>query len=111
AQSFETVRVSPAEVGAATDGCDVLWWHRDAPLGDDVLSPGSVEAFEAFLEDGGGLLLTLRAMGAVDDLGIDPVAPDVVGTQSVAEPTGVLWRTLYDDHPAIAAFDSIRIPI
>lgn len=106
----DAVRVPLAEVGEATDGCDVLWWHRDAPLGDDTLSTRSTDAVDAFLDDGGGLLLTLRAMAAVDELGIDPVAPDAVGVESVAEPTGVLWRTLYDDHRAIAAFDSIRIP-
>ncbi|MFC7323954.1 GH32 C-terminal domain-containing protein [Halorubrum rutilum] len=106
----DAVRVPLAEVGEATDGCDVLWWHRDAPLGDDPLSTRSTDAVDAFLDDGGGLLLTLRAMAAVDDLGIDPVAPDAVGVESVAEPTGVLWRTLYGDHRAIAAFDSIRVP-
>ncbi|WP_096395721.1 GH32 C-terminal domain-containing protein [Halorubrum trapanicum] len=109
-RSVEAVRVSPAEVGDVTDECDVLWWHRDAPIEGGVLSEGTGDAFDAFLADGGGLLLTLRAMAVVDDIGVDPVAPDVVGTESVAEPTGVLWRTLYDDHPAVTAFDSIRIP-
>jgi len=109
-RSVDAARVPLAEVDEATDGCDVLWWHRDAPLGDDPLSTRSTDAVDAFLDDGGGLLLTLRAMAAVDALGIDPVAPDAVGVESVAEPTGVLWRTLYDDHRAVAAFDSVRVP-
>ena len=75
------------------------------------VSDAAAAAVESFLGDGGGLLLSLRAMAAVDDLGIDPVAPDVVDVDGISEPTGVLWRRLYDDHPAVAGFDSLRIPV
>ncbi|MFB6207219.1 MAG: GH32 C-terminal domain-containing protein [Haloglomus sp.] len=92
------------------DAFDVLWWHRDAPLDDGALAAAR-DAIVAFLESGGGLLLTLRAMSAVTALGIESVAPDAVGTESVAEPTGVLWRRLYDDHPAVADLDGLRHPV
>ncbi|MFD1597893.1 glycoside hydrolase family 32 protein, partial [Halobellus rarus] len=57
------------------------------------------------------LLLGLRAVSAVEPLGIDPVAPDAVGTASVSAPTGLLWRSVYDDHPAVEGFGGLRIPI
>ncbi len=101
-------RVVPAaDLDGNADSFDVLWWHRDAPL-DDVASV--VEPLAGFLADGGNLLLSLRAMGAVEALGIDSVPPDAVGVESVTEPVGPLWRRLYDDHPAVSAFDSHRIP-
>ncbi|WP_114576646.1 GH32 C-terminal domain-containing protein [Saliphagus sp. LR7] len=87
---------------------DVLWYHRSAPVESEPLAERA-PAVEAFLEDGGGLLLTLRAMAAVDALGVESVAPEAVG-EGMAEPTGVLWRSLYDDHPAVASVDSLRLP-
>ena len=90
---------------------DVAWWHREAPIEPDTVPDAAAAAVESFLEDGGGLLLSLRAMAAVDDLGIDPVAPDAVDVDGISEPTGVLWRRLYDDHPAVEGFDSLRIPV
>ena len=97
--------------GRTAAAFDVLWWHRDAPLDDDTLSADATAAVGSFLGSGGGLLLSLRAMCAVDTLGVESVPPDAVGVDSVSESTGVLWRTLYDDHPAVADFDSLRIPV
>ncbi|MFB6250667.1 MAG: GH32 C-terminal domain-containing protein [Halobellus sp.] len=110
-QSIDAMRVSLDEIGEVIGTCDVLWWHRDAPFEESLLSPSFTDAIDAFLANDGGLLLTLRAMAAVEAAEIDPVPPDAVGVQSVTEPTGVLWRTLYDDHPAVSDFDSIRIPV
>ncbi|MFB6183209.1 MAG: GH32 C-terminal domain-containing protein [Haloarculaceae archaeon] len=109
-QSFrvETVR-SAALIADDLDDFDVVWWHRDAPA-DDVAGP-FVDALESYAVGGGGLLLSLRAMELVDALGVDPVAPDAVGTEEIAEPTGLLWKRLHDDHPAVAAFDRLRIPL
>jgi beta-fructofuranosidase len=90
---------------------DVLWWHRDTPVEADTLPSGVADAVGAFLDAGGGLVLTLRAMAAVEPLGVDPVPPDAVGVESVTEPTGVLWRTLYDEHPAAAGFETLRVPV
>jgi len=57
---------------------------------------------------GGGLLLTLRAMASVDRLSVESVPPDRVGEDSLGEPTGVLWRSLYADHPAMASLEGLR---
>ncbi|MFB6118483.1 glycoside hydrolase family 32 protein [Halosegnis sp.] len=107
---------APFDAGAVAvedlnpDRWDVLWWHRDAPLEADnplVDAP----AVESFLADGGGLLLTLRGMAAVDALNVESVPPDATGVDTVTEPTGPLWRRLYDDHPAVAALDGRRFPV
>lgn len=110
-QPMDTRVLSFTELQSGTADVDALWWHRDAPFEGREVRAATVEAFESFLADGGGLLLTLRALSAVERLGIDPVAPDVTGVESVTEPTGVLWRPIYDDHTAVSAFDSVRIPV
>ncbi len=89
---------------------DVAWWHRDEPI--EAEPPAAVTAaLAAALDSGGGVVLTLRAMEAVTALGIEDVGPDVRTIETVDEPTGPLWRVLYDDHPAVAAFDSLRVPV
>ncbi|WP_439027589.1 GH32 C-terminal domain-containing protein [Haloarchaeobius sp. DT45] len=87
---------------------DAVWWHRDRPLdGVDVRNAG--EPLRAYVEDGGGLLLSLRAMAAVDRLDIDPVAPDATGVDDITGRAGVLRRSLHDDHPAFETFDGRRV--
>ncbi|MFD1685425.1 glycoside hydrolase family 32 protein [Halobellus litoreus] len=88
---------------------DVIWWHTDEELLD--IDATVARALEEYVRGGGGLLLGLRAVSAVEPLGIDSVAPDAVGTRSVSAPTGLLWRSVYDDHPAVEGFDGLRIPI
>jgi beta-fructofuranosidase len=83
------------------DRFDALWWHRDRPLPDSGV-PGPADAFGAYLRGGGGLLLTLRALEAVEPLGIDPVPPDVAGETPVREPEGYLVHALYADHPLLS---------
>nr|WP_231741282.1 hypothetical protein [Halorubrum sp. CBA1125] len=93
------------------DRFDALWWHRLAPLaGRDPLG-GVATAIDAYLADGGGLLLTLRALASVDRLAVESVPPDRVDEESLAEPTGVLWRSLYADHPALESLDGLRHPL
>jgi beta-fructofuranosidase len=111
ASPFDVEGVPFAAAGSAADRCDVLWWHRDAPLDGRGPLAEHVGAVEAFLGDGGGILLSLRAMASVDALEAETVPPDVVATDTVAEPTGVLWRSLYDDHPAVSGVDGRRIPV
>ncbi|QCC48596.1 glycoside hydrolase family 32 protein [Halobellus limi] len=94
---------------AASTSYDVIWWHREEELRD--IDEDVASALEGYVRDGGGLLLGLRAVSAVEPLGIDPVAPDAVGTASVSAPAGLLWRSVYDDHPAVEGFDGLRIPI
>jgi len=112
AERYRTEWVEIESVTAsALDGYDLLWWHRDAPLGEFEAVETLSSALSTYLDGGGGLLLGLRAMSAVEALGIDDVGPDAVGVDSVAGPTGLLWKRVHEGHPAVAAFDRLRIPI
>ncbi|WP_129112804.1 GH32 C-terminal domain-containing protein [Halegenticoccus tardaugens] len=84
---------------------DAAWWHRDEPL-DDVSAEAAncAGALSAYLEDGGGLLLSLRALSAVEALGVDPVAPDAVGVEDHPNPTGFAPKALHAAHPAFESF-------
>lgn len=96
---------------------DVLWWHRREAV-ESHSSPGAAEAFgeaagvlDRYVERGGSVLLTLRAMAFVNELGVETVPPDVVERAHAGEPTGLLWRSLYDDHPVPKTVGSLRIPV
>jgi beta-fructofuranosidase len=90
-------------------GYDVAWWHRDRPLDwEDAVDPAdAADAVGGYLETGGGLLLTLHALSAVEPLGIDPVAPDAVGHESTPHPSGYLAKAVHADHPAFEGFDAV----
>jgi len=105
------VEVEPVEIAGIEGTTDVLWWHREEPAGPGGPLRGARPALDSFLRDCGGLLLTLRGMEAVTDLPVESVGPDAASTETIEEPTGVLWRRLYDDHPAVGAFDGLRIPV
>ncbi|WP_224333697.1 glycoside hydrolase family 32 protein [Haloprofundus halobius] len=97
--------------GAVADGAvdlgayDAVWWHRDAPLDGGIAAVrDGARRVRAFLEDGGGLLLSLRALSAVEPLGIDSVGPDATGVEDVHDPVGFARKALYDDHPAFESF-------
>ena len=87
---------------------DVLWWHADDPI-----DPGTLAAcrgpFERYLDGGGGLLLSLHALSAVEDLGIDAVAPDTVGIEHPPEASGFLVKSLHAEHPAFEAVEDLRV--
>ncbi|OYR43845.1 glycoside hydrolase family 32 protein [Halorubrum sp. Hd13] len=100
-----------AGVGDGAGRFDVLWWHRDRPLGGATPLADAAPAIEAFLADGGGLCLSLYAFAAVDALSVESVPPDRVGDDALGEPTGVLWRSLRADHPALDALDGLRHPV
>ncbi|WP_318568154.1 GH32 C-terminal domain-containing protein [Salinigranum marinum] len=91
---------------------DVCWWHRDRPL-DWEDAPGVLDAcaapFDDYLERGGGLLLTLHALSAVADLGIDPVAPDATGHETAPARVGYLAKAVHRDHPAFETFDDLPV--
>ncbi|MDQ2052506.1 GH32 C-terminal domain-containing protein [Natronolimnohabitans sp. A-GB9] len=89
---------------------DVLWWHRAAAVEDIDALPDCREPIRSSLEDGGGLVLTLRALEAVRALGIDSVEPDVSTLEEPTTTVGVLWKSLYTDHPAVESFDELRVP-
>ena len=108
-EGFDAERVAFDDLTAAD--WDVLWWHRDAPIPDGGPLAAAAPEIERFLAAGGGLVLTLRGMASVDALDVETVPPDETGIHSVTEPTGVLWRSLYADHPAVADFDRLRLPV
>jgi len=105
---YDVEAVDPAEVTPSMPH-DVLWWHREEP--PTAIDDRTASALAAYVRDGGGLLLSLRAVSAVTSLGFEPVAPDAVGTRTVTDPTGPLWRSVYDDHPAVDIFDGLRTPV
>jgi beta-fructofuranosidase len=88
------------------DRFDVLWWHRNEPVSLPLSDGGPLAAF---VRNGGGLLVTLGAMTAVEPLGFDAVAPDAVGWEELDVPTGPLWKRLHADHPVTTAFDTLRV--
>lgn len=103
-------RVALAEIEAKTvdvSRYDVLWWHRDVPLDFEIGE--SARTLCAYVERGGGLLLSLHALSAVEELGIDPVPPDVTGREEITEPTGYLLKERYADDPVFTKFDDLRI--
>jgi beta-fructofuranosidase len=90
-----------ADGDASLSGFDAVWWHRDRPL-EEARAP---TAIREYVEDGGGLLLTLWALAAVEPLGIDPVAPDACGVEHVHHPAGYDRRALHADHPLFEGFE------
>ena len=88
---------------------DVLWWHREDPVDPEALGDDVRTALTDYVRQGGGLLLTLGALTAVDPLDIDAVGPDSVGREERHEPVGPLRKTLFADHPLWDGFDSLRI--
>lgn len=100
-----------ANGAAELGGYDVLWWHRGRPLADteDLNASACGPAIQAYVEDGGGLLLTLCALAAIEPFGLDSVAPDAVGRERLAERAGFLCKAIHADHPVFEAFDSLRV--
>ncbi|WP_331234943.1 glycoside hydrolase family 32 protein [Natronorarus salvus] len=87
----------------STDDHDLLWWHQEEPLAITDELYAHRERLLPYLREGGGLLLTGRALSAVAALGVDPVPPDVTGVDE--EPTGPLPKARYTDHPLFSGFD------
>lgn len=94
---------------SALSGYDVLWWHRAEPL-ETVDISESAQALSEWVGDGGGLLLSLRALEAVEPLGIDPVGPDATGEVEPEHELGLLCKSLYADRPVFEGFDGLRVP-
>jgi beta-fructofuranosidase len=97
--------------GAEQPSVDIHWWHRSEPLTDDIPLGGIATKLDECLESGGDILLTGTAMAAVAELSVESVPPAVVGPEPIAEPTGLLWRSAYDDHPIPSEFESLRIAL
>ncbi|WP_101294175.1 GH32 C-terminal domain-containing protein [Halegenticoccus soli] len=105
------VAADPVALSDVADGTvdlgdyDAAWWHRDEPL-DEVSAEAAncAGALGSYLEDGGGLLLSLRALSAVEPLGVDPVGPDAVGVEDCPKPTGFAPKAVHASHPAFESF-------
>lgn len=104
----ERVALSEVATGSVDlDRYDVCWWHRETALEGPLAEAGPV--IRTYVEGGGGLLVSLRALAAVEKLGIEPVAPDSTGREEITEPTGYLLKSLYSDQPAFEEFDDLRV--
>ena len=106
----ETVSLPEVASGTADlDRYDVLWWHRDTALEEPEMGDAAT-AIRSYVERGGGLLLTLRALSAVTELDVDPIAPDASGVEEADVPSGYLLKSLYEDEPTFDEFDDLRVP-
>jgi len=75
--TVDRVTLDELASGVSVSSFDALWWHRDVPISDDTIPSGVVDVLTAYLDDGGGLLLSLHGVTAVEILEIDPRAPDL----------------------------------
>ncbi|KAB1197978.1 MULTISPECIES: glycoside hydrolase family 32 protein [Haloferax] len=110
--TVETVSLDALADGAVDlSAFDVVWWHSDHHLDTErrELAAECADTLDTYLQGGGGLLLTLNALTAVDVLGIDPVTPDAVGTESSPHPTGLLTKSIHADHPLFEGFDTLGV--
>ena len=105
----ESVRLDDVDDAARLAAVDACWWHRDRPLDGDELPPAAAAALEAFVADGGGLLLSGHALSAVDRLGIDAVPPDATGTDELPNGGGFLAKRVHADHPVFESFPDLPV--
>lgn len=105
----ETVTLDAVAAGTVgLDRFDALWWHAYTPVSDPATVAACAEPLRAFVDGGGGLFCSARALAQVSALDIDPVPPDATGTEAVTDPVGPLWHTLYAGHPAVDGLDGLR---
>jgi beta-fructofuranosidase len=121
--AFEAEPVRPADLDGTERlaDVDVCWWHRDRPLtandgdprttGDDAdpLPAAACDAVDSFVADGGGLLLSVHALSAVERLGIDGVPPDATGTDELPAGGGFLAKRVHADHPVFESFPDLPV--
>ena len=106
AASVESVSLAAVATGESDlEAFDVLWWHRDTPFENcDAPVADAGPAIRAYLESGGGLVLSARALPAVVPLGIDSVAPDATGATHSDDVAGYRVREIHRDHPLFEGF-------
>ena len=92
-------RYEPGHLEAAVNEADVVWIHATRP----ALFP--TDAIRAFLAQGGGLLLTLRAAELVGPLGLETVPPNDCGEKTWAH-RGDEWWT--EELRAMRAYPHVR---
>lgn len=110
---FEVEQVSlPSLADVNLNQFDVLWWHREEPIPDDVADQAAPPLAD-YVTAGGGLFLSLYALTMVDTLGVDPVAPDRRWTTQREGASGFLLKTIYQEHPifdGVEGLDGVRVP-
>lgn len=93
---------------------EVLWWHRDTPLNEEP-STSITSALETYVDRGGNLCLSLYALTAIDDIGIDERPPDRVEETYKPihkwgqRPSGFLVKSRTADRPPFDGFDDVRV--
>jgi len=110
---IEADRVSLRDLAEGTVSLsryDILWWHRDESVSTAEQLDACIDPLSEWIEDGGGLLLSLRAVEAVTPLGIDPVVPDATGEVEPEHEIGLLCKSIYADRPVFDGFDDLRLP-
>ncbi|MFW5974547.1 MAG: glycoside hydrolase family 32 protein, partial [Natrialbaceae archaeon] len=96
------------------DRYDRLWWHRTEPIDGD-LSDALAAALDTHVADGGDLLVSLYAMTAVADVGVDPRPPDRIEDAYRPthawehRPSGFLVKSRLADRPPFDGFDDLRV--
>ena len=98
-EGIQTRRFEPAQITAALTGADVVWIHATRPK----FVPA--DAIRAFLERGGGLLLTLQAAELVGRLGLETVPPNDCGAESWAHQSDEWWT---DELRQMKAYPHVR---
>ncbi|WP_224450391.1 GH32 C-terminal domain-containing protein [Haloprofundus salilacus] len=90
---------------------DALWWHEDRPVQspDAYTAAQLVDRITNFRSAGGGLVLTGHALGAVDDLGIDELAPDRAVESNHEQAGGFLVKSIYRNHPLFEGIQSLQV--
>jgi len=100
--------------GDAGERYDRLWWHRNESIGDE-LTPSLADELETYVDNGGDLLVSLYAMTAVDDLGVDPRPPDRIDDDYRPvhawehRPSGFLVKSRFADRPPFDEVDGLRV--
>ena len=92
-------RYEPGHLEAAVNEADVVWIHATRP------AQFPTDAIRAFLAQGGGLLLTLRAAELVGPLGLESVPPNDCGEETWSHQSDEWWT---EELRAMKAYPHVR---
>lgn len=107
---FDTEVVDSSSLEGVSFGqFDVIWWHRDESIPERLLDR-IVEPLADFVGRGGGLLLSLYGLTAVDALGVDEITPDHRRAAGRSGRSGFLMKTIYEEHPIFEGLDGLHVP-
>lgn len=90
---------------AIPEGCRVLWWHSESwPWPAEMSAEPTRQAIRAWLEKGGGLLLSGTALAWSASLGLEPGTPRV-GSQGAVDTQRSGVTPTDAQHPIFAGLD------